>query len=156
MVKINGNEAIISRAELMVLIGAAMASTLDSYDMTKKLETLIMECAAVTNNAIEEHIWGKKKIPGDTLELAKRITRIYEEVPEPSQDQKPAGEDKQAICRLLLAALQKTRAYHDLTDLMYDPNSGKVLAKYAGRSALLINTECDSGIAMVNDILAHI
>lgn len=156
MVKINGNEAIISRAELMVLIGAAMASTLDSYDMTKKLETLIMECAAVTNNAIEEHIWGKKKIPGDTLELAKRITRIYEEVPEPSQDRAPAGEDKQAICRLLLAALQRTRAYHDLTDLMYDPNSGKVLAKYAGRSALLVNTECDSGIAMVNDILAHI
>lgn len=156
MVKINGNEAIISRAELMVLIGAAMASTLDSYDMTKKLETLIMECAAVTNNAIEEHIWGEQKIPGDTLELAKRITRIYEEVPEPSQDQKPAGEDKQAICRLLLAALQKTRAYRDLTDLMYDPISRKVLAKYAGRSALLINTECDSGIAMVNDILAHI
>lgn len=156
MVKINGNEAILSKTELMVLIGAATALALDSYDMTEKLETLIMGCAAGANRIIEEHIWGEEKIPGDTLELAKRITRIYEEFPEPSQDQKPAGEDKQAICRLLLAALQKTRAYHDLTDLMYDPNSGKVLAKYAGRSALLINTECDSGIAMVNDILAHI
>lgn len=156
MVKINENEAILSKEDLHVLIGAAMASTLDSYDMTENLETLIMECAAVTSNAIGEHIWGEGKIPGNSMETAKRIIRIYGEFPGPSQDQAPAGEDKQAVCTLLLAALQKTRAYHGLTDLMYDPNSGKVLARFAGGGSRLINTECDSGIAMINDILAHI
>lgn len=54
MVKINENEAILSKEDLTVLIGAAMASILDSYNMTENLETLIMECAAEASCKIED------------------------------------------------------------------------------------------------------
>lgn len=155
MIKINENEAILSKEDLTELIGAAMASILDSYSMTENLEALIMGCAADTSCKIEDHIWGEEKIPEKTMDLAKRMTRIYKSI-DPDTAPNPAQEDKQSICRLLLAALQKTRAYHDLADLLYDSYSEKVQAKYAGGGCRLINTECDSGIAMINDILAHI
>ncbi len=155
MVKINENEALISKNELGILFGSAMALTLDTYDMSDKLESLIMGCAAEAQCKVEDHIWGIEKIP-EALDLAKRILHIYEENLKPVQDSEPAREDKQAICQLLLAALQKTRAYHDLTDLLYDSHSEKVLAKFAGGGFRQINVEADSGIAMINDILAHI
>lgn len=154
MVKINENEALISKNELGILFGSAMALTLDTYDMSDKLESLIMGCAAEAQCKVEDHIWGIEKIPEEALDLAKRILHIYEENLKPVQDSEPAREDKQAICQLLLAALQKTRAYHDLTDLEYGPSI--VTAKYAGGGTRRINTEGDSGIAMINDILAHI
>lgn len=153
MIKINGNEAIISKKDLHMLIGTAAGYSLLSYDTSDSLSDFCMRIALDTYHVLEEHIWGTEKIPEVYYDMARKMLRVVED---PDIDPAPAGEDKQAICRLLLAALQKTRAYRDLTDLMYDPNSEKVLAKYAGRSALLINTECDSGIAMVNDILAHI
>ena len=155
MIKINGNEAIISKMDLNVLIGAAAGYFLLEHDASYSMSDFCMRIAAVIHRTMEGHIWGTEKIPEPYYEMERSMIRVDAD-PDASQDPAPAGEDKQAICRLLLAALQKTRAYHDLTDLMYDPHSGKVLAKYAGRSALLINTECDSGIAMVNDILAHI
>lgn len=153
MVKINEDEVLLSKRDLHVLIGAAAATVLDSYNVTKNLKDLFMMCASDTNIMIKDHIWGKKRMPEEYLKTAKNLIRIEDDSDE---SPKESYEDKQAICRLLLAALQKTRAYHDLTDLLYDPYSEKVQAKFARGGFRLINTECDSGIAMINDILAHI
>lgn len=152
MVKINENEAILSKEDLTVLIGAAMASILDSYNMTENLETLIMECAAEASCKIEDHIWGEEKIPEETMDMAKRITRIYEGI-DPVHGPDQAWEDKQAICSLLLAALQKTRACHDLVGMKYEPTT--VTVKFACGSRQ-INVEADSGIAMICDILRRL
>ncbi|MEY8495453.1 hypothetical protein AALC16_20930 [Lachnospiraceae bacterium 29-91] len=149
MVKINENEAIVSKKDLAVLIGAVMALTIDSYDLTSKQESLIMKYTVETILKTEGHIWGDEKIPEETLGLTKDIAWIYERL-----DPVQAEEDKQAICKLLLTALQKTKAYHDLTDLEYGPSA--VIAKYASGGTRRINTEGDSGIALINDILAHI
>ena len=152
MVKINENEAILSKEDLTVLIGAAMASILDSYNMTENLETLIMECAAEASCKIEDHIWGEEKIPEETMDMAKRMTRIYESI-DPVHGPDQAWEDKQAICSLLLAALQKTRACHDLVGLKYEHST--VTVKFACGSRQ-INVEADSGIAMICDILRRL
>lgn len=109
MVKINETEAILSKDELCTLIGAATASILTSCHMSMKLKTLITLCAAEIHQVIESHVWGTEKIPEKAMDLTQRMIRIYE-----TDDPEPQMEDKQAICRLLLAALQKTRAYHDL------------------------------------------
>ena len=63
-------------------------------------------------------------------------------------------EDKQVICTFLLAALQKTRALHDLKELNFAPHN--VTAVFTSGNKRLINVEADSGIAMVRDILAHL
>ncbi|NBI61343.1 hypothetical protein D3Z53_25985 [Lachnospiraceae bacterium] len=153
MVKINENEAIVSKKDLAVLIGAVMALTIDSYDLTSKQESLIMKYTVETILKTEGHIWGDEKIPEETLDLTKDIAWIYERL-DPVYGPDQAEEDKQAICKLLLTALQKTKAYHDLTDLEYGPSA--VIAKYASGGTRRINTEGDSGIALINDILAHI
>lgn len=153
MVKINENEAILSKEDLAVLIGAAMASILDSYNMTENLETLIMECAAEASCKIENHIWGEEKIPEETMDMAMRMTRIYEST-DPVHGPDQAWEDKQAICQLLLAVLQKTRACHDLVGLKYEPST--VTVKFAGGGYRQINVEADSGIAMICDILRRL
>ncbi len=152
MVKINENEAILSKEDLTVLIGAAMASILDSYNMTENLETLIMECAAEASCKIEDHIWGEEKIPEETMDVAKRMNRIYENI-DTVHGSDQAWEDKQAICSLLLAALQKTRACHDLVGLKYEHST--VTVKFACGSRQ-INVEADSGIAMICDILRQL
>lgn len=154
MVKINENEAIVQKKDLAVLIGAAMALTLDSYDLSSKQKSLIIDYVIETNfKIIEGHIWGNEKIPEETLDLTKDIIRIYESL-DPDKAQDSESEDKQAICKLLLTALQKTRAYHDLADLEYGPST--VTAKYASGGTRRIDTEGDFGIALINDILAHI
>ena len=154
MVKINENEALISKNELGTLFGAAMALILDPYDMSDKLESLIMGCAAEAQCKVEDHILGIEKIPEEALDLAKRILHIYEENLKPVQDSEPAREEKQAICQLLLAALQKTRAYHDLAGLRYEHST--VTAKFTSGGYRRVNVGADSGIAMIHDILAHI
>lgn len=154
MVKINENEALISKNELCALFGTAMALVINPYDMTDKLSTLIMRFAADAQSKVEDHIWEIEKMPEEALEMTERITRIYDEVFDPVQDPEPAREDKQAICQLLLAALQKTRAYHDLADLRYEPST--VTAKFTSGGYRQVNVGADSGIAMINDILAHI
>lgn len=135
-----------------MLIGAAMASILDSYNMTENLETLIMECAAEASCKIEDHIWGEEKIPEETMDVAKRMNRIYENI-DTVHGSDQAWEDKQAICSLLLAALQKTRACHDLVGLKYEHST--VTVKFACGSRQ-INVEADSGIAMICDILRQL
>ena len=54
-------------------------------------------------------------------------------------------ENKQAICDALLTTLQLTRRYTETVTVTYNEISHRY-----------INVECDSGIAMINDILKNI
>ena len=86
------------------------------------------------------------------MDAAKRMNRIYENI-DTVHGSDQAWEDKQAICSLLLAALQKTRACHDLVGLKYEHST--VTVKFACGSRQ-INVEADSGIAMICDILRQL
>ena len=66
------------------------------------------------------------------------------------------GEDKQKICNLLLKALQETRNLYDLTDLLYDPENEVVIATFESGYAKKANVACDSGTAMIRDIIKQI
>lgn len=65
-------------------------------------------------------------------------------------------EDKQAICDALLTTLQLTRRYEDMQYIDYDAATETVTVTYNDISLRYINVECDSGIAMIKDILRSI
>lgn len=65
-------------------------------------------------------------------------------------------EDKQAICDALLTTLQLTRRYEDMQYIAYDVATETVTVTYNDISHRYINVECDSGIAMIQDILKNI
>ena len=65
-------------------------------------------------------------------------------------------EDKQAICDALLTTLQLTRRYEDIQSIDYDAANETVTVTYNEISHRSINVECDSGIAMIQDILKNI
>lgn len=65
-------------------------------------------------------------------------------------------ENKQAICDALLTTLQLTRRYEDIQSIDYDASTETVTVTYNEYSHRYINVECDSGIAMINDILKNI
>ena len=65
-------------------------------------------------------------------------------------------EDKQHILDLLLPALQATRNLSDLTDLRYDRLLETVTATFESGHTKLVNVACDSGTAMIKDILRTI
>ena len=65
-------------------------------------------------------------------------------------------ENKQAICDSLLTTLQLTRRYEDIQSIDYDASTETVTVTYNEISHRYINVECDSGIAMINDILKNI
>lgn len=65
-------------------------------------------------------------------------------------------ENKQAICDALLTTLQLTRRYEDIQSIDYDAATETVTVTYNETSHRYINVECDSGIAMVQDILKNI
>ncbi len=62
-------------------------------------------------------------------------------------------EDKNKICRLLLPALQETRALSDLMALEYIPESGIVDATFSNKYRKVVYVEGDSGAAMILDIV---
>lgn len=64
-------------------------------------------------------------------------------------------EDKQAICDALAKALQLTREYHDLAALEYknENHYETVTFVYLGSNGKPINVTCDSGVAMIRDIM---
>ena len=66
-------------------------------------------------------------------------------------------ENKEAILRYLLWALQQTRHLNDLLDLKYDAKNEIVEAQIRTNSGIFrkkINVACDSGIAMIKDVVA--
>lgn len=65
-------------------------------------------------------------------------------------------EDKRAICLTLFNVLRLTREYHDLIELKYDNDKEAVVATFEGGYTRKINVACDSGVAMVKDILRGI
>ncbi len=64
-------------------------------------------------------------------------------------------EDKQKICDLLLPAVQATRGGSTVERLEYDEKQDVVFI-YFRHGVRVANTECDSGIAMIRDILKQI
>ena len=66
------------------------------------------------------------------------------------------NEDKQMICDLLLPALQATRNLADLTNLLYRADTETVTATFSSGYSKHANVACDSGTAMIIDILYQI
>lgn len=64
-------------------------------------------------------------------------------------------EDKDKICKLLCEVLQLTRGASDLKSLDFNPDSEIVTAVFEGGSRT-INVACDSGTAMIRDIMNHL
>ena len=64
-------------------------------------------------------------------------------------------EDKDKICKLLCKVLQLTRGASDLKSLDFNPDSEIVTAVFEGGSRT-INVACDSGTAMIRDIMNHL
>lgn len=65
-------------------------------------------------------------------------------------------EDKQRICDRLLETLKLTRLGTDLIDLDYIEESEIVVAHFEDGGKREINVACDSGIAMIKDIIRGI
>lgn len=65
-------------------------------------------------------------------------------------------EDKQKICDLLLATLQATRSGADLTELTYNSTAEVVILTFEDGYTKECNVACDSGCAMINDIMRAI
>ena len=60
---------------------------------------------------------------------------------------------KHDICRELLPVLKMTRALCDLEDLEYQGDTEEVHAVFRGGYTKKINVACDSGLAMIKDIV---
>lgn len=67
-------------------------------------------------------------------------------------------EDKQSICNFLRMALRQTRAGEDVTAIKYDSVTETVYVYFndEAQPSRRINVACDSGIAMIRDIMKHI
>ena len=63
---------------------------------------------------------------------------------------------KHDICRALLPVLRMTRALRDLEDLQYHGDTEEVHAVFRGGYTKKINVACDSGLAMIKDIVNKI
>ena len=65
-------------------------------------------------------------------------------------------ENKEQICALLLAACQETRYLGDMTALEYNPETETVTATFRGGAKKRINVLCDSGYALMKDVLKNL
>ena len=65
-------------------------------------------------------------------------------------------EDKQKILDLLLPALQATRNLADLVGLEYREDRELVYVKLAGGNQKIANVACDSGTALIRDVIEQI
>ena len=64
-------------------------------------------------------------------------------------------EDKQRICDLLCETLHATRDQYDILDLHFNAEKETVDVVYEN-GAFEVNVACDSGIAMIRDVLRAI
>lgn len=65
-------------------------------------------------------------------------------------------EDKQKICGLLAPALRETRNLNDLDYLEYNRERELVYAYFTNGHCKIVNVACDSGTAMIQDIIKQI
>ena len=65
-------------------------------------------------------------------------------------------EDKEEILYRLCDTLRMTREYMELGDLIYDKEREIVTAIFGDGKSKRINVACDSGIAMIRDILRNL
>lgn len=65
-------------------------------------------------------------------------------------------ENKQEILDLLLPALQATRNLSDLVELEYREDRELVYAKFASGNQKIANVACDSGTALIRDVIGQI
>ena len=65
-------------------------------------------------------------------------------------------EDKQKILDLLLPALQATRNLSDLVELEYREDRELVYAKFAIGNQKSAYVACDSGTALIRDVIGQI
>ncbi|MGN0346521.1 MAG: hypothetical protein ACI4DU_04470 [Lachnospiraceae bacterium] len=63
------------------------------------------------------------------------------------------SEDKQVICDFFLKALNFTDAGAECVDLVYNSADESVSICYKNGALKRVNVACDSGIAMIRDIL---
>lgn len=66
------------------------------------------------------------------------------------------SENKQQILDLLLKACQATRGASDLVSLVYDKETEIVTATFASGGKRRTNVACDSGTAMIRDVMNNI
>ena len=65
-------------------------------------------------------------------------------------------ENKSIICQLLLSAVRSTRAGSDVDAIIYDDEQEVATIYYDNGYSKAVNVACDSGIAMMRDILEAI
>ena len=65
-------------------------------------------------------------------------------------------EDKQKILDLLLPALQATCNLSDMVSLEYREDRELVYAKFANGNQKIANAACDSGTALIRDVIGQI
>ena len=65
-------------------------------------------------------------------------------------------EDKQAICTALCAALQLTRAGRAIEYIEYDRDKEVATVHYSDRLPVEVNVACDSGRALIYDIICEV
>ena len=67
-------------------------------------------------------------------------------------------ENMQRICDLLLKTLQETRAGSKLTGLIYavEPHKETVTMVFRNGGEKTINVTCDSGVALIYDVLKYL
>ena len=65
-------------------------------------------------------------------------------------------EDKQKICDLLAPVLRETRNLSDLDYLEYNKEGELVYAYFKDGNCKIANVACDSGTAMIQDIIKQI
>lgn len=65
-------------------------------------------------------------------------------------------EDKQLILDKLLEAVQLTRAGKDVVSLILSPDEEHVVIQCADGNTEFVNVACDSGAAMIRDVMQKI
>lgn len=94
----------------------------------------------------------KRRMQADACRKGQAMLKYEEEIRVPSFPE----EDKQEICNLLCRALQATLNAWDLVSLDYDPVRETVTVLFMGGGTRQINVACDSGTAMIRDIMRHL
>ena len=66
------------------------------------------------------------------------------------------NEDKQAICDALAETLRLTRNCEDIIRIEYNPNTECVLICFKNADPIPTNVACDSGTALIRDIMRRL